>query len=85
MGDDTEHPSEYWNEDKILWRWTSDGDYTTKSVYKIQFMGDYNKLKMNPIWKSKAEPKCRFFADWYMAKFYGGKSTKERLEKWSNL
>ena len=49
-------------EDSIYWRWTSDGEYTAKSAYNIQFQGAFNKLKLMPIWKAKAEPKCRFFA-----------------------
>ena len=70
------------NEDEILWRWTSDGDYTAKNVYRVQFMGNYDKLKMNPIWKAKAELKCRFFADSDACQnSHGGKSTKERLAK----
>jgi len=24
-------------EDTIVWRWTTDGEYTTKSAYRIQF------------------------------------------------
>ena len=49
-------------EDNIIWRWTTDGEYTSKSAYHIQFEGPYNKLRIMPIWKARAEPKCRFFA-----------------------
>jgi hypothetical protein len=49
-------------EDSIRWRWTVDGEYTTKSAYRIQFEGTFSKMKIMPIWKAKAEPKCRFFA-----------------------
>lgn len=49
-------------EDTIRWRWTPDGEYTTRSAYQIQFEGSYNKLKLSPIWKAQVEPKCRFFA-----------------------
>jgi hypothetical protein len=48
--------------DSICWRWTTDGEYTAKSAYLIQFQGTFSKLKPMPIWKAKAEPKCRFFA-----------------------
>jgi hypothetical protein len=48
-------------EDTITWRWTTDGEYTTKSAYCIQFEGTFSKLKLTPIWKAKAKPKCRFF------------------------
>ena len=47
-------------EDDILW--TENGEYTTKSAYKIQFQGTLFKLKIMPIWKARTEPKCRFFA-----------------------
>jgi hypothetical protein len=50
------------SEDTIIWRWTSDGEYTTKSAYRIQFEGSFCKLRILPIWRAKAEPKCRFFA-----------------------
>jgi hypothetical protein len=49
-------------EDNIHLRWTADGEYTTKSAYCIQFQGTFSKLKLTPILKAKAEPKCRFFA-----------------------
>ena len=48
--------------DEIRWRWTSNGEYSSKSAYLAQFHGSHAKLKLNPIWKAKAEPKCRFFA-----------------------
>ena len=32
-----------------------------KSAYKIQFEGSFTRLKLTPIWKAVAEPKCRFF------------------------
>jgi hypothetical protein len=50
------------NEDEITWRWTTNGEYTTKSSYEIHFVGDYNNLRISTIWKAKMEPKCRFFA-----------------------
>jgi len=49
-------------EDNIIWRWMEDGEYTSKSVHHIQFKGTLCKLKIMPIWKAKAELKCRFFA-----------------------
>jgi hypothetical protein len=49
-------------EDSIIWCWAADGEYTTRSAYRIQFEGTFSKLKILPIWKAKAEPKCRFFA-----------------------
>ena len=49
-------------DDEIIWRWTSDGNYTTKSAYRIQFVGHTRRQSITPIWKAKAEPKCKFFA-----------------------
>jgi hypothetical protein len=49
-------------EDTISWRWTTDGQYSASSAYKIQFSSNYCKMKLCPIWKAKAEPKCHFFA-----------------------
>lgn len=45
-----------------MWRWTSDGKYTSRSAYRIQFEGSYSKLCIMPIWKARTEAKCRFFA-----------------------
>lgn len=49
-------------EDEVWWRWTADGEYSTKNAYLIQFTGRFSKIKITAIWKPKAEPKCRFFA-----------------------
>ena len=45
-------------EGDIIWRWTADGEYTSKSAYRIQFEESYTKLRIMLIWKAKAEPKC---------------------------
>jgi hypothetical protein len=49
-------------EDDITWRWTADGEYTTQSAYQIQFSAAFSKIRLMPIWKARAQPKCRFFA-----------------------
>jgi hypothetical protein len=49
-------------EDEIAWRWTADGQYTTQSAYRIQFVGRRKKPSLIPIWKAKVEPKCQIFA-----------------------
>lgn len=46
----------------MIWRWTPDGEYSTKSALLVQFAGRFSKIKITHIWKAKAEPKCRFFA-----------------------
>jgi hypothetical protein len=49
-------------EDTIKWKWTQDGQYTTQSAYQFQFLGRQRKRAHTPIWKAKAETKCRIFA-----------------------
>jgi hypothetical protein len=39
-----------------------EGEYTTSSAYRIQFKGHFKKLSISPIWRAKAEPKCKIFA-----------------------
>ena len=48
--------------DEIIWCWPTNGEYTTRSAYLIQFLGSFSRLKLIPIWKAKVEQKCRFFA-----------------------
>ena len=38
------------------------GGIYSHGAYCIQFQGTFSKLKLLPIWKAKAELKCRFFA-----------------------
>jgi hypothetical protein len=47
-------------EEAISWQWTTDGQYSTSSAYKIQFTMNFCRIKISPIWKAKTEPKCRF-------------------------
>jgi hypothetical protein len=69
-------------EDEISWRWTKDGEYTTKSAYRIQFQGQLKKLSITPIWKARAEPKCRILA-WLL--LHRKILTAENLEKRGGL
>lgn len=54
-------------EDSATWTLTSDGKYSTKSAYSIQFAGKTKCLTASQTWKTKAPPKCKFFA-WLMLK-----------------
>lgn len=48
-------------EDNINWKFTVNGQYTTSSAYKAQFL-DYIKMPhIYAIWKTWAPPKCKFF------------------------
>jgi hypothetical protein len=49
------------NEDEIRWRWTSNGHYTARSVYKAQLNGSYCTFDALAIWKVITEGKHRFF------------------------
>jgi len=48
--------------DQITWRWTTNGLYTAKSVYNIQFVGSYSDFNGTSIWKAGSEGKHKFFA-----------------------
>ncbi|RLM99517.1 hypothetical protein C2845_PM06G35360 [Panicum miliaceum] len=48
--------------DKIIWKWTANGVYSSKSAYAIQFVGSYCTFNTSALWKAKAEGKHRFFA-----------------------
>jgi len=43
--------------DEISWKWTTNGLYSSKTAYEIQFVGS-----TQAIWKAKTEGKHRFFA-----------------------
>lgn len=47
--------------DDIFWKWTANGECTTKSAYEAQFSGTTTNLNFSPLWKAQAEPKQRFF------------------------
>ena len=51
--------------DSITWKWTSDGNYTAKSAYNVQFLGSYSHFNGESIWKAESEGKHKFFA-WLM-------------------
>jgi hypothetical protein len=47
--------------DSITWKWTPDGNYSTRSAYRIQFRGSFAKFPRDHIWKAHAENKCKVF------------------------
>lgn len=52
-------------EDKINWLHSSDGQYSAKSAYQLQFCGMSSSLTAESTWKAKTPPKCHFFV-WLM-------------------
>ena len=48
--------------DSIVWKWTADASYSTRSAYRIQFKGSYSEFRNDLIWKAHAENKGKVFA-----------------------
>ena len=48
-------------EDEIIWKFNSDGQYTAKSAYEVQFKGTFCCFKPGRVWTAHAEPKHKFF------------------------
>lgn len=69
-------------DDVISWCWTSNGVYTPKSAYDIQFRGSYCSCNSTAIWKSKVEGKHRFFA-WLLLQCKWLTVDKLLLRNWS--
>ena len=40
-------------QDKITWRWTTDGVYSVKSAYNLQFQGSFSTFRSDNIWKAE--------------------------------
>jgi hypothetical protein len=53
--------------DSIIWKWTADGYYSTRSAYRIQFNGSYGTFHNKHIWKAHVENKCKVFT-WILVK-----------------
>jgi len=53
-------------EDRHIWRFSSDGQYSAKTAYKGFFVGTTSFEPCERIWKTWAPPKCRFFV-WLVA------------------
>jgi hypothetical protein len=51
-------------QDEIRWRWTSHGEYTSKSAYSVQFTGSFCRFDNQAIW-APMEGKHKFFA-WFL-------------------
>jgi hypothetical protein len=45
-----------------MWRFTSNGKYSTKSAYAIQFAGSFPDYEWSKMWKAKVGSKCKFFS-----------------------
>jgi hypothetical protein len=48
-------------EDEIIWLRTSDGNYSARSVYELQFEGSQLSAFSTMIWKTWAPARCKLF------------------------
>jgi hypothetical protein len=49
------------DQDRLLWRWTMDGQYTSRSCYDTLFQGAIISGSWRLNWKSWAPPRVKFF------------------------
>jgi hypothetical protein len=54
-------------EDVLVWLWSGDGHYSSKSAYEAFFVGAVKAPIVEDIWRSRAPYSCKFFA-WLAAK-----------------
>jgi hypothetical protein len=48
-------------EDQMLWRWSSTGQYSEAMAYQSMFNRKSTVIGAKEIWKIKAPNKCKFF------------------------
>jgi hypothetical protein len=63
----------------ILWSWSVDGVYSSKSAYTAFFAGRSRAITAAQVWRSRAPYGCRFFA-WIVSRDRCW--TADRLERW---
>jgi hypothetical protein len=51
-------PSE---QDRLEWRWSSNGSYSSRSAYAALMLGQSSVLGAKELWKAKAPNNCHFF------------------------
>jgi hypothetical protein len=47
--------------DNVIWRFTENGHYSSRSAYAVQFQGSFADNEWGAPWKAKTENKCKFF------------------------
>ena len=48
-------------QDKLLWKWTPDQNFSTASAYRAFFLGQSSIAGAKVLWKARAPGKCKFF------------------------
>ena len=69
--------------DRITWKFTKSGKYSSSSAYNMQFLGHTNSMMPSLVWKPWAPPKCKIFS-WLILQ--NRVWTADRLERrgWQN-
>ena len=49
------------DEDQIAWTLNSKAEYSSASTYAVQFAGSFTPINFSKLWRSKVQPKCKFF------------------------
>ena len=49
------------NQDQIAWTLNSKAEYSSASAYAVQFAGTYTTIDFSKLWRSKVQPRCKFF------------------------
>jgi hypothetical protein len=47
--------------DRFIWRWTSSGQFSSKSAYTTMFVGESAILGSKELWRTRTPNKCMFF------------------------
>lgn len=70
-------------EDQIIWLHSSNGQYSARSAYTLQFEGLGRCSIAEVTWKMKAPPKCRFFI-WLLLQDHIWTAARLQLRQWPN-
>lgn len=70
-------------EDTITWLHSSDGQYTAKSAYELQFIGTTSSHTAEITWQTRAPPKCKFFV-WLMLQNRIWTAARLQIRGWPN-
>jgi hypothetical protein len=46
---------------RFIWKWSSSGEFSSSSAYRVMFVGRTHLAGVNHIWKVQAPDRCRFF------------------------
>ena len=48
-------------EDQTIWKPEASHEYSLASAYMMQFYGSFSAIDFSKLWRSKFQPKCKFF------------------------